>query len=37
LPLPTKLLAQGARDMVRVCHARMSGAASGAMLRIGTT
>jgi hypothetical protein len=37
LPLPAKPLAQGARDMVRACHGRMSPAVSGAMLRAGTT
>ena len=29
LPLPTKLLQQGVRDMVRICDGRMSGTATG--------
>ena len=32
MPLPTKLLAQGVRDMVRVCDGRMSGTASGTVV-----
>jgi dihydroxy-acid dehydratase len=32
LPLPTKLLAQGVRDMVRVCDGRMSGTAYGTVV-----
>ena len=29
MPLPKKLLAQGVRDMVRICDGRMSGTAYG--------
>ena len=32
LPLPTKLLQQGVRDMVRVCDGRMSGTAYGTVV-----
>jgi dihydroxy-acid dehydratase len=32
LPLPTKLLEQGVRDMVRVCDGRMSGTAYGTVV-----
>jgi len=32
MPLPTKLLAQGVRDMVRVCDGRMSGTAYGTVV-----
>jgi dihydroxyacid dehydratase/phosphogluconate dehydratase len=32
LPLPAKLLAQGVRDMVRVCDGRMSGTAYGTVV-----
>jgi len=32
LPLPSKLLAQGVRDMVRVCDGRMSGTAYGTVV-----
>lgn len=32
LPLPTKLLRQGVRDMVRVCDGRMSGTAYGTVV-----
>jgi dihydroxy-acid dehydratase len=32
LPLPTKLLEQGVRDMVRVCDGRMSGTAYGTVI-----
>jgi dihydroxyacid dehydratase/phosphogluconate dehydratase len=32
LPLPTKLLAQGVRDMVRICDGRMSGTAYGTVV-----
>ena len=32
MPLPTKLLAQGVRDMVRVCAGRMSGTAYGTVV-----
>src|SRR6185369_6785452 len=32
LPLPRKLLAQGVRDMVRVCDGRMSGTAYGTVV-----
>jgi dihydroxy-acid dehydratase len=32
LPLPTKLLKQGVRDMVRVCDGRMSGTAYGTVV-----
>ena len=32
LPLPAKLLAQGVRDMVRICDGRMSGTAYGTMV-----
>jgi dihydroxy-acid dehydratase len=32
LPLPSKLLAQGVRDMVRICDGRMSGTAYGTVV-----
>lgn len=32
MPLPTKLLQQGIRDMVRVCDGRMSGTAYGTVV-----
>lgn len=32
MPLPTKLLAQGVRDMVRICDGRMSGTAYGTVV-----
>ncbi|CAM5675573.1 Dihydroxy-acid dehydratase OS=Streptomyces griseorubiginosus OX=67304 GN=araC_2 PE=3 SV=1 [Streptomyces griseorubiginosus] len=32
MPLPTKLLEQGVRDMVRVCDGRMSGTAYGTVV-----
>ena len=32
MPLPTKLLQQGVRDMVRVCDGRMSGTAYGTVV-----
>lgn len=32
LPLPTKLLGQGVRDMVRICDGRMSGTAYGTVV-----
>ncbi len=32
MPLPKKLLAQGVRDMVRICDARMSGTAYGTVV-----
>jgi dihydroxy-acid dehydratase len=32
LPLPTKLLEQGVRDMVRICDGRMSGTAYGTVV-----
>ena len=32
MPLPAKLLAQGVRDMVRVCDGRMSGTAYGTVV-----
>jgi dihydroxy-acid dehydratase len=32
MPLPTRLLAQGVRDMVRVCDGRMSGTAYGTVV-----
>jgi len=32
LPLPKKMLAQGVRDMVRVCDGRMSGTAYGTVV-----
>src|SRR4029077_14052727 len=32
MPLPTKLLRQGVRDMVRVCDGRMSGTAYGTVV-----
>jgi dihydroxy-acid dehydratase len=32
LPLPTKLLQQGVRDMVRICDGRMSGTAYGTVV-----
>jgi dihydroxy-acid dehydratase len=32
LPLPTKLLQQGIRDMVRICDGRMSGTAYGTVV-----
>jgi dihydroxy-acid dehydratase len=32
LPLPPKLLAQGVRDMVRICDGRMSGTAYGTVV-----
>jgi dihydroxy-acid dehydratase len=32
LPLPRKLLAQGVRDMVRICDGRMSGTAYGTVV-----
>jgi dihydroxy-acid dehydratase len=32
LPLPTKILAQGVRDMVRICDGRMSGTAYGTVV-----
>jgi dihydroxy-acid dehydratase len=32
MPVPTKLLAQGVRDMVRVCDGRMSGTAYGTVV-----
>jgi dihydroxy-acid dehydratase len=32
MPLPKKLLAQGVRDMVRVCDGRMSGTAYGTVV-----
>ena len=32
MPLPKKLLAQGARDMVRICDGRMSGTAYGTVV-----
>jgi dihydroxy-acid dehydratase len=32
LPLPTKLLAEGVRDMVRICDGRMSGTAYGTVV-----
>ena len=32
MPLPKKLLAQGVRDMVRICDGRMSGTAYGTVL-----
>jgi len=32
MPLPRKLLAQGVRDMVRVCDGRMSGTAYGTVV-----
>ena len=32
MPLPKKLLAQGVRDMVRVCDGRMSGTAYGTVI-----
>ncbi len=32
LPLPAKLLAQGVRDMVRICDGRMSGTAYGTVV-----
>ena len=32
LPLPAKLLAQGVRDMVRICDGRMSGTAYGTVI-----
>ncbi|WP_312168506.1 IlvD/Edd family dehydratase [Microbacterium sp.] len=32
MPLPTKLLAQGVRDMVRICDGRMSGTAYGTVI-----
>ena len=36
LPLPKKLLAQGVRDMVRICDGRMSGTAYGTVVLHGT-
>jgi len=32
LPIPSKLLEQGVRDMVRVCDGRMSGTAYGTVV-----
>ena len=32
MPLPAKLLAQGVRDMVRICDGRMSGTAYGTVV-----
>ena len=32
MPLPTKLLEQGVRDMVRICDGRMSGTAYGTVV-----
>ena len=32
MPLPPKLLAQGVRDMVRICDGRMSGTAYGTVI-----
>ena len=32
MPLPKKLLAQGVRDMVRICDGRMSGTAHGTVV-----
>ena len=32
MPLPTKLLQQGVRDMVRICDGRMSGTAYGTVV-----
>ena len=32
MPLPSKLLAQGVRDMVRICDGRMSGTAYGTVI-----
>jgi len=32
MPLPKKLLAQGVRDMVRICDGRMSGTAYGTVV-----